>query len=144
MKSRWLAICLALVGAAAMGLAAIEPWWKAGETAIGPAGTHHCFGGDCRSTSLLWLGGSDLWMRSAVATRTAALIAFALLVLLAGAVAAKRVPKLVARTTMVALSAAVVVGAYFFVKYPSPGGDHLGIGGLLYAVGIVSGAFAAI
>src|SRR5512142_849332 len=144
MKSRWLALGLALVGAAALALSSIEAWWTAGEAAIGPFGTHHCFGDDCQSTGLSWLGGSDIWMRSAVASRAAALIATALLVLLAGAVAAKRVPKLVARTTMVALSAAIVVGAYFFAKFPSPGGDRMAVGPALYAAGIVLGAIAAI
>jgi hypothetical protein len=144
MKSRWLALGLALVGAAAMALSSIEPWWLAGETAIGPFGTHHCFGGDCQSTGLSWLGGTDIWLRSAVATRAAAIIACALLVLLAGALAAKRVPRLVARTTMVALSAAIIVGVYFVWKYPSPGGDHMGLGAALYTAGIVFGAIAAI
>jgi len=144
MKSRWLALALALVGAAALALSSIEAWWTAGEVTIGVFGTHHCFGGDCQSTGLSWLDGSDIWMRSAVATRAAAIIACALLVLLAGALAAKRVPKLVARTTMVALAAGVVVGGYFVWKYPSPGGDHMTLGAALYAGGIVLGAIAAI
>jgi hypothetical protein len=144
MKSRWLALGLALVGAAALALSSIEPWWLAGEAAIGPFGTHHCFGGDCQSSGLSWLGGTDIWLRSAVATRAAAIIASALLVLLAGALAAKRVPRLVARTTMIALSAAVVVGGYFVWKYPSPGGDHMAIGTALYGAGIFLGAIAAI
>jgi hypothetical protein len=145
MKPRtWLAMSIALVGAAALALSSIEPWWTAGEAAIGPFGTHHCFGGDCQSAGLSWLGGTDIWMRSAVATRAAAIIATALLVLLAGALAARRVPKLVARTTMVALAAGIVVGAYFVAKFPSPGGDSLARGGVLYAAGIVLGAVAAI
>jgi hypothetical protein len=144
MKSRWLALGVALVGAAALALASIEPWWIAGEAAIGPFGTHHCFGGDCQSTGLSWLGGTDLWMRAAVATRAAAVIASALLVLLAGALAARRVPRLVARTTIVALSAATVTGAYFVAKFPPPGGEHVALGPFLYAGGIVTGAVAAV
>jgi hypothetical protein len=144
MKSRWFAIGLALVGAATLALSALEAWWTAGEAAIGPFGTHHCFGGDCRSTGLAWLGGTDLWVRSAVATHAAAIIASVVLVLLAAALAAKRVPRLLARTSIVALSAAVVVGAYFVAKFPSPGGDRMGAGAILYAVGIVTGAIAAI
>lgn len=144
MKSRWLAIGLSLVGAAALALSSIEAWWTTGEAAIGPFGTHVCLGSDCKARGLSWLGGTDLWMRSGVATRAAAIIATALLVLLAGALAAKRVPKLVARTTMVALSAAVVVGAYFFAKFPSPGGDRMATGPGLFAAGIVLGAIAAI
>lgn len=144
MKSRWLALGFALVGAATLALSSIEAWWLAGETAIGPFGTHHCFGGDCKSAGLSWLGGTDLWMRAAVATRAAAIIATALLVLLAGALAARRVPRLVGRTTIVALSAATVTGAYFFAKFPPPGGDHMALGPVLYAAGIITGAVAAV
>ena len=131
MKSRWIALGFALVGAAALALSSIEAWWLAGEAAIGPFGTHRCFGGDCQSTGLSWLGGSDLWMRSGVATRAAAIIASALLVLLAGALAARRVPRLVARTTVVALAAGVVTGAYFVAKFPPLDGASLGLGGVL-------------
>jgi len=144
MKSRWIALGFALAGAAALALSSIEAWWTAGEAAIGPFGTHHCFGGDCQSTGLSWIGGTDIWMRSAVATRAAAIIASALLVLLAGALAAKRVPRLIARTTMVALSAGVVTGAYFVVKFPPLGDAHVGPGMFLYGAGIVTGAIAAI
>jgi len=144
MKYRWLALGVALVGAAALALSSIEPWWVAGEVAIGPFGTHHCFGGDCTSSGLGWLGGTDIWMRAGVASRAAAIIGCALLVLLAGAIAARRVPRLLGRTTIVALSAATVTGAYFFAKFPPPGGQHVAIGPLLYAAGIVTGAVAAV
>jgi hypothetical protein len=144
MKSRWVALGLALVGAAALALSSIEAWWVAGEAAIGPFGTHHCFGGDCKSAGLMWLGGTDLWMRAGVATRAAALIGTALLVLLAGALAARRVPRLLGRTTIVALSAATVTGTYFVVKFPPPGGEHMALGPFLYAAGIVAGAVAAV
>jgi len=144
MKSRWIALGFSLVGAAALALSSIEAWWLAGEAAIGPFGTHHCFGGDCQSTGLSWLGGTDLWMRSGIATRAAAIIASALLVLLAGALAARRVPKLVARTTVVALAAGVVTGAYFVAKFPPLGGESMGLGAVFYGAGIVTGAIAAI
>jgi hypothetical protein len=144
MKSRWVALGLALVGAATLALSSLEAWWVAGEAAIGPFGTHHCFGGDCKSTGLSWLGGTDLWMRSGIATRAAAIIATALLVLLAGALAARRVPRLVGRTTIVALSAATVTGGYFVAKFPPPGGEHMALGPFLYAAGIITGAVAAV
>jgi hypothetical protein len=144
MKSRWLALGLALVGAAVLALSSLEAWWVAGEVAIGPFGSHHCFGGDCQSGGLAWLGGSDLWMRAAVATRAAALIGTALLVILAGALAARRVPRLVGRTTIVALSAATITGGYFLAKFPPLGGEHVALGPVLYAAGIVLGAVAAV
>lgn len=144
MRTRWIAIGLALVGAVAFAMASMAAWWIAGEATIGPFGTHHCFGGDCKSTGLSWTGGTDLWMRSGIATRAAALIATALLVLLAGALAAKRVPRLVARTTIVAIAASIVTGSYFFAKFPPLGGESLGLGPLLYGGGVVTGLVAAV
>ena len=144
MRTRWIAIGLALVGAVTLAMSSIAAWWLAGETTIGPFGTHHCFGGDCHSSGLSWTGGSDLWMRSAIATRAAAIIATALLVVLAGALAARRVPRLVARTTLVALAAAIATGSYFFAKFPTLGGVSLGLGPVLYAAGIVTGLVAAV
>ena len=125
-------------------MSAMAVWWVAGEVSIGPFGTHHCFGGDCKSTGLSWIGGTDLWMRSGVATRAAALITAFLLVVLAGALAAKRVPRLVARTTLVALAAAIVTGSYFFAKFPPLGGESLGLGPILYGIGVVAGLVAAV
>lgn len=144
MRNRWIALGLALVGAAALALSSIEPWWRAGEASVGPFGTHHCFGGDCQSTGLTWLGASDLWMRAAVATRAAAIIATVLLVVLAGALAARRVPKLVAKTVMSATACAVVVGGYFVAKFPPLGGESLDLGPFLYGGGLVAGLVAAV
>ena len=144
MRNRWIALGLALVGAAALALSSIEPWWLAGEATIGPFGTHHCFGGDCQSTGLSWLGASDLWMRSAIATRAAAIIATILLVVLAGALAARRVPKLVAKTVLSAWACAVIAGGYFFAKFPPLGGESVAIGPLLFAGGLVVALVAAV
>ena len=144
MRTRWIAIGFSLVGAVLFAMSSLAAWWIAGEATIGPFGTHHCFGGDCKSTGLSWTGGSDLWMRSGVATRAAALIATVLLVVLAGALAAKRVPKLVARTAIVALAAAIVTGGYFFANFPPLGGESLGLGPILYGVGLVTGLVAAV
>lgn len=144
MRTRWIALGIGLVGAAGLALSSIEPWWRAGEATIGPFGTHHCFGGDCQSTGLSWLGGSDLWMRSAVATRAAAIIASVLLVVLAAALAARRVPKLVAKTVLTASLCAIVVGAYFVAKFPPLGSESGGIGPFLYGGGLVAGLVAAV
>jgi hypothetical protein len=144
MRTRFLALGLALVGAAGLALSSIEPWWLAGEATIGPFGTHHCFGGDCQSTGLSWLGASDLWMRSAVATRAAALIATVLLVVLAGALAARRVPKLVAKTVLTASLCAIVAGGYFIAKFPALGSESISLGPFLYAGGLVAGLVAAV
>jgi len=144
MRTRWIAIVVALVGAVLLALSAIEAWWRAGEVAIGPFGSHHCFGGDCKSSGLAWIGGTDLWLRSAVATRAAAIIASILLVVVAGGLAARRVPRLIARSTLVALAAAVVTGSYFVAKFPSLGGTSLDLGAFLYGGGVVMGLVAAV
>lgn len=144
MRTRWIALGLALVGAAGLALSSIEPWWTAGEVTIGPFGAHHCFGGDCQSSGLSWIGGSDLWMRSAVATRAAAIIATVVLVLLAGALAAGRVPKLVAKTVFTASLCAVLAGGYFFGKFPPLGGESVTIGPFLYGGGLVAALAAAV
>ena len=142
---RWLVVALALVAAIAFALSVqAGDWWHAGEVAIGPFGAHHCFGGDCRTTGLGWLGGDDLWMRSAVATRVAGLVAMFVLVIIAGAVAAKRVPRLFARITVVSLATAAVCGTYFYVRFPGVEGAALGFGVPLYALAIAVGAAAAI
>ncbi|MBV8759948.1 MAG: hypothetical protein JO257_21840 [Deltaproteobacteria bacterium] len=144
MRTRWIALALALVGAAALALSSIEPWWYAGEATIGPYGTHHCFGGDCQSTGLTWLGGTDLWMRTAIATRAAAILATIILVVLAGALAAGRVPKLVAKTVLSTALCAVLAGGYFVAKFPPLGGESIGVGPILFAGGLVAALVAAV
>src|SRR5688572_12420994 len=93
-RSRWPVVALALLGAFSFALAVQSAWWTAGEVAIGPFGARHCFGGECRESGLAWIGGSELWMRSAVATRAAGYIAMFVLLAFAGGIAAKREPRL--------------------------------------------------
>jgi len=143
-RRRWTSVALALLSATAFAIS-VEAgvWWSAGEVVIGPFGARHCFGGDCRRTGLSWLGGGDLWMRSAVATGVAGLIAMLVLVAMAGGVAAGRVPRLFGRTALVALGCATIVGGYFVTGIPSLGGIHLALGPILFALGIALGAIAA-
>src|SRR5688572_12589127 len=103
MKSRWIGVALALLGAFAFALAVQSPWWSIGEVTIGPFGARHCFGGECRESGLGWIGASELWMRSAIAARAGGYIAMFVLIALAGGVAAKREPTLVARGTLAAI-----------------------------------------
>src|SRR4051812_682717 len=99
-RSRILALVLALVGATAFALAMQSPWWTAGEVRIGPFGARHCFGGECRETGLRWIGASDLWMRSGIAARAGGYIAMFFLIGVAGALAAKRIPKLISKASL--------------------------------------------
>jgi hypothetical protein len=144
---RWIALALALAGACAFAVSVwVGAWWNVGEATIGPFGTHACFDGDCRLRGLSWMGADDLWMRSAIATGVAGVVAMFVLTALAGAAAAKRVPRLVARTALVAIATALVCAAYFVGAFPGVGGApaHLDLGAPLYAVGALLGIAAAV
>lgn len=93
---------------------------------------------------MAWIGGSDLWMRAAVASRGAGYIAMFALVFLAGAVAAKRTPVLVARMSIVAILTALATGIYFFVAFPGISEASLGIGAFCFFAAAAVGMVAAI
>jgi hypothetical protein len=143
-RSKWISLALALVAASGFALAVQTAWWKVAEVTVGPFGSRHCFGGECRESGLSWIGGSDLWMRAAVASRAAGYIAMFALVLLAGAVAAKRIPVLVARMSIVAILTALVSGIYFFAAFPGLKEASLGLGGLFFTAATIAGMAAAI
>lgn len=143
-RSRILALLLALGGAALFALAVQSPWWTAGEASIGPFGTHHCFGGECREAGLAWTGGSDLWMRAGVAARAGGYIAMFILIIVAGALAARRVPRLMAKASIVSILTATASGVYFAVKFPGVGGSATSYGIPLFAAAVVLGVASAI
>jgi hypothetical protein len=64
--------------------------------------------------------------------------------LLAGGLAAKRIPRLVARCSIVAILTAVVSGAYFAIRFPGVGGASIGYGLFLFFAAIMLGIGAAI
>src|SRR4030095_9442696 len=107
-RSRWIAIVIALCGAVSLALAMQKAWWSVGDATIGPFGTRACFGGECRETGLSSIGGSEMWVRSAVAVTAAGYIAMIILITLAGALAAKRISHLLARLSIVAILTAAV------------------------------------
>lgn len=146
-RTRILVAALAIVAAAAFALGVQDGhWWSIGEVTIGPFGSHHCFGGACRATGLAWIGASDLWMRAAVATGAAGLLAAALLVMLGAAAAAGRFPTLLARMGGVAIVTATLVGAYFLAGFHGVDGAHAapGRGIVLYFGAIPLGLGAAV
>jgi hypothetical protein len=145
MRKPWIIVAFALISASAFALSVQSGrWWSVGEVAIGPFGTRHCFDGECRASGLAWLGGSDLWMRSAVATGVAGLVTSFLLVVIAGALAARRVPRLAARSSLAALATALAVGGYFVARFPRGDVASIDRGVVLFVVGIVFGIPAAI
>src|SRR5688572_5439606 len=143
-RSRWVAVALAIIAATSFALAVQSAWWTVGEVAIGPFGARHCFGGECRETGLAWIGGSDLWMRSAVATRAAGYIAMFVLIMLGGAIAAKREPRIIARGALASIVTATATGVYFAAAFPGIAGVSVDRGLFMFAAGIVLGVAAVV
>jgi len=126
MGSRLLPLMLALAGACLFALAVQTAWWSAGDVTIGPFGARSCFGGECGERGMGWLGGTDLWMRAGIATRAGGFIAMFILVIVAGALAAKRIPRMMARASIVAIITAAASGGYFASGLPkgAVGNEH--------------------
>ena len=139
---KWVTVGLALAAASAFAIAVqAGMWWSVGEVTIGPFGARNCFSGDC---DLRWIGGSDLWMRSAIATGVAGALSSFLLIVVAGAVAAGRTPKLLARMSLASIVTAIACATYFVVQFPGVQGAEVGRGGVIFTLGIVLGIPAAI
>jgi hypothetical protein len=144
---RWIALLLALAGACAFAVSVwVGAWWTVGEATIGPFGARACFDGDCRLRGLSWIGGTDLWMRSAFATGVAGVLAMFVLTAVAGATAAKRVPRLLARTTLVTIATAIACSAYFVAAFPGVGGAeaHYALGAALFPLGALLGIASSV
>lgn len=145
MKTRWVIVAFALAAATAFAISVwAGRWWSIGNVEIGPFGSKQCFGGDCRPANLGWVGGSERWMRMGMATWAGGLIAMFVLMIVAGAVAARRRPVLAARTALVAIGTAVIAGVLFVAQYPGVDGASVDRGLFLFAVAVVLGAAAAI
>lgn len=146
MNRRWLIIVLALVAATAFALSVwAGRWWSVGGSVeIGPFGSKQCFGGECRPANLGWVGGSERWMRMGMATWAGGLIAMFVLMIVAGAVAARRRPILAARTALVAIGTAVIAGVLFIVQFPGVDGSTVDRGLFLFVGAVVLGVAAAI
>lgn len=143
-RTRLIPVVLALTAATAFALSVQAAWWSIGEVSIGPFGSRHCFTGECRESGLSWIGASDLWMRSSVATRAAGYIAMFVLLMFGGALAAKREPKLVARGALAAIVTAAACGAYFAATFRGIGGATVSYGIFLYAGAVVAGVAAIV
>jgi hypothetical protein len=143
LKQRWVVVALALVAASAFALSVqAGRWWSIGEVEIGPFGSHSPFGGQGH---LSWAGGSARWERFGVATGAGGLIAMFVLVVLAGAVAAKRVPRLAAKTALVAIATAGLAASGFVTARPDNGLPfEIGRGMVLFAAAIVAGVIGGI
>jgi hypothetical protein len=145
-KSRWPIVALALLAAVAFALSVwAGRWWSIGDVEIGPFGSKQCFGGgDCRPTSLTWIGGSERWMRMGMATWAGGLIAMLVLLITAAGVAAKRIPRLAARTALVAIATVTITGVLFIMQFPGVDGAQVDRGLWLWLAGILLGSIAAV
>ena len=143
LKYRWFVVALALASASAFALSVqAGRWWTIGDVEIGPVGSHSPFGG---AGSLSWAGGSARWERFGVATWTGSLIAMCVLIVVAGAVAAHRVPRLAAQTAAVAMGTAGLCATAFIASRPDNGLPFtVGRGIYLFAVAAVAGVLVVV
>ncbi len=146
MKARWIIVVLALVAACAFALSVqMGRWWSIGDVEIGPFGSRHCFGGgDCKVASLGWVGAGDQWMRLGMATWAGGLVAGFMLIVMAARLASNRVPKLVAKSVLVAIATASLAGTVFVAQFPGVTGASLSRGAWLFVLGVVIALVAAI
>lgn len=79
-----------------------------------------------------------------MATWAGALVSMAVLVVLAAALAAKRVPRLVAKLALSAIATAAVAGALFATRFPGVDGAGIDRGLPLFGVAIALGVAASI
>lgn len=144
-KSRWPLVAVALLSATLFAISVwIGQWWTVGEVAVGPMGSRHCFNGDCRPAGLAWLNAGELWQRCAIATWVGCLVSMVLLLGVAGAYAANRTPKLIAKSTLTGLVTTALAGGYFIAKMPSAGDPQLQQGAYMFIAAIVLGFVAPI
>jgi hypothetical protein len=144
-KHRWLIVAIALVAATAFALSVWGGrWWSIGEVEIGPFKSRQCFGGECRPASLTWIGGTERWLRMGMATWAGGLISMLVLSIVAAGVAARRIPKLAAKTALVSIATVTIAGALFVAQYPGVDGAGVDRGLYLFACAIVLGIVAAV
>ena len=147
MKMRWLVIACALAAACAFAFSVqLGRWWAIGDVAeIGPFGSRHCFGaGECKLSSLDWVGGGDRWMRLGMATWAGGLVATFMLVVMSARLAAKAVPRLVAKSVLVAIATAALAATFFIATFPGVEAASFARGVWLFALGIGLALTAAI
>jgi hypothetical protein len=144
-RSRWLVVGLAIVAAAAFAISVqAGKWWALDDFEIGPFGSRNCLGGECHPTGLGWAGGTDLWMRTGMATWAGGLLAMLALLVVGAGTAAGRIPQLAARTSIVAIATATAAGIAFFLGLPEIGPVHIDRGLFLFVGGVIAGSVAAI
>lgn len=146
-RGRWLTIAIALGACVAFAMSVqLGAWWMIGDTEIGPSGSSRCFESGCVPAKLNWLGNGERWMRVGMGTWAGGLIAAFVLVVMSAALAAKKIPRLAAKTVLVSVATAGIAGALFAWQFPRaeyPAAE-LGRGALLFIAAIALGATSAV
>jgi hypothetical protein len=144
---RWLIVAIALIAGIAFAISVWGGrWWVIVDAEVGPYGAKRCFDKSCEPAGLNWLGGGERWMRIGMATWAAGLISTFLLVVQAAGVAARRVPRLVAKMVLVSTATAAIVGGWFLVGFPSADFPAATIdrGAVVFIAGVILGALSAV
>jgi hypothetical protein len=142
-RSRWTIVALALTSAVAFAVSVqVGRWWSIDDCSIGPFGSRDCIAG--MSSGLAWIGGSQSWMRTGVATWAGGMIAMLALIVVAASTAAGRLSRLAARTSLVAIVSASIAAVAFAIGFPGLPGAQLDRGIALFVAGDVLGVIAAI
>lgn len=148
MRGRWLIVGIAVAAAIVFALSVQGGrWWTVPNfegLEIGPTGSQRCFGGECKLAGLGWSGGSERWMRTGTGVWAAGMLSMLVLIGVAAAVAAKRVPRLAAKMALVSIGTAAVTGTLFVIQFPGVQGAAMGRGIPLFVVGVALGAAACI
>jgi hypothetical protein len=135
-KSRWPFVAIAVISAALLAISVwVGNWWSVGGLEIGPFGAHECFSGDCRPTTIS--GAPELWQRCGTAVWAGGIMSMILLLAIAAAIAAKRLPKMLAKSSLTAIVTTGLAGAYFIAKLPAPTGMQVGQAIYLFVAGVV-------
>jgi len=135
-KSRWPFVAIAVISAALLAISVwVGNWWTVGGLEIGPFGAHECFGGECRPTTMP--GAPQLWQRCGTAVWAGGLLSMILLLGIAAGLAANRVPRTLAKSSLTAIATTAVAGAYFIIKLPAPAGMTVGQGVYLFIAAVL-------
>ncbi len=151
-KGRWLVIAVALCACVAFAMSVQGGrWWVIGDTEIGPFGAKRCFADGagsitCIPAKLNWLGAGERWMRIGMGTWAGGLISAFVLVVMSAAIAAKRIPRLVAKLVLVSVVTAGLAGGLFAMQFPRTefAAAELGRGAFLMIAAIALGIASAI
>jgi len=142
LRYRWVVVALALVSASAFALSVqAGRWWTVGDVEIGPAGSRRSFGD---AVSMSWAGGGPRWQRFGAATWGGGLIAMFVLVVLAGALAANRVPRLAGQTALVAVATVTLAATGFIALRPDGLPFAISAGIYWFVAAVVAGVAAAL